>query len=191
MSALDELTALLCRLQPHRHARGGCGADRPPGPRRPRLRRAHPQREPSPAWRCHRLCYCYSLLAQPTGCGQAPPTSLGVGALQSSHVGCPTPVFCLCPSLMLTPRLHEPLFRPLRFLSAPGSPSRSLHPHLFLRILFGLYYITSKPTFTMATCTCQCCHPSLSFSPQAAVSSPPDLGSTSAESPPRLPLQSP
>ncbi|XP_076789331.1 aspartate dehydrogenase domain-containing protein isoform X3 [Arvicanthis niloticus] len=54
-------------LQTHRHARGGCGADRPPRAHRPQLRRAHPQREPSPAWSCHRLCYSYSLLAQPTG----------------------------------------------------------------------------------------------------------------------------
>ncbi|XP_032749655.1 putative L-aspartate dehydrogenase isoform X3 [Rattus rattus] len=61
-------------LQPHRHACGGCGADRPPRAHRLQLCRAHPQREPSPAWRCHWLRYCYSLLAQLTGCGQAPPT---------------------------------------------------------------------------------------------------------------------
>lgn len=70
--------------------------------------------------------------------------SLGVCAPQSSNVGCSTPVFCLCPSLVLTPRLYEPLFPCSAFSQHLGPPlGLSIHkPHLFLRSLFGLYYIT-------------------------------------------------
>nr|XP_038960695.1 aspartate dehydrogenase domain-containing protein isoform X2 [Rattus norvegicus] len=48
--------------------------------------------------------------------------SLGVCALQNSRVGCPTPVFCLCPSLVLTPRLYEPLFPRPAFSQRLGPP---------------------------------------------------------------------
>lgn len=54
--------------------------------------------------------------------------SLGVCFLQSTNVGCPTLVFCLFPSLVLTPRLYEPLFPRSAFSQRLGPPSRSLHP---------------------------------------------------------------
>lgn len=60
--------------------------------------------------------------------------SLDFCALQNSHVGCPTPVVCLCPSLVFSPRSL--------FFSESQPPScLCIHtPHLFLSILFGLYY---------------------------------------------------
>nr|XP_030705734.1 putative L-aspartate dehydrogenase isoform X2 [Globicephala melas] len=54
-------------LQPQGHACGGCGAERTPGPQRPKLCCAHPQREPQRARRCHRFCHHHHLLAQPPG----------------------------------------------------------------------------------------------------------------------------
>uniref|UniRef100_A0A8C6QLJ4 Aspartate dehydrogenase domain containing n=1 Tax=Nannospalax galili TaxID=1026970 RepID=A0A8C6QLJ4_NANGA len=48
-------------LQPHRHARGGRGADRPSWAHRPQLCGAYTQREPGPARRCHWFCDCGSL----------------------------------------------------------------------------------------------------------------------------------
>uniref|UniRef100_A0A8C5KC29 Aspartate dehydrogenase domain containing n=1 Tax=Jaculus jaculus TaxID=51337 RepID=A0A8C5KC29_JACJA len=48
-------------LQPHRHACGGCRTERPPRHHRAELCCSHPQREPSPAWSCHRLCHFFSL----------------------------------------------------------------------------------------------------------------------------------
>nr|XP_042130118.1 putative L-aspartate dehydrogenase isoform X5 [Peromyscus maniculatus bairdii] len=76
-------------LQPHRHARGGCGAERPSRAHGLQLCRAHPQREPSPAWRGHRLCHRHGLLAQPTGLLPAPLQTWDPPLLTSLRPHCP------------------------------------------------------------------------------------------------------